>query len=95
MTMAEHSEDWTPAIEAKLRAALDPREIEVHNDSAAHAGHAGSPETGNSHFRVRIVSSQFEGLTPVQRHRRVYEILAEELQSGVHALSIEAATPAG
>ncbi|MCR9145355.1 MAG: BolA family transcriptional regulator [bacterium] len=93
MTMSEQSGDWTPKIEARLRAALDPLELEVHNDSDAHAGHAGSPGTGNSHFRVRVVSPRFAGESLVQRHRRIYEILAEEMQSGIHALAIEARTP--
>ncbi|MEQ9366879.1 MAG: BolA family protein [Leptospirales bacterium] len=92
--MTGQTSDRAPAIEAKLRAALAPLKLEVHNESAEHVGHAGSPGTGNSHFRVRVVSTQFEGQSLLQRHRRVYDILAEEMGAGIHALAIEAATPA-
>ena len=55
-----------------------------------HAGHAGASESGmNSHFRVRIASDKFEGLTRVQRHRLVYDSLQEFLDHGLHALAIE------
>ena len=93
MTTQTNAMDWTPRITEKLRDALDPVELDVWNESAAHAGHAGSPGTGNSHFRVRVVSSRFVGTKPVERHRMIYTILAEELASGVHALAIEAEIP--
>lgn len=82
--------DWSEQMAAKLRAALTPTKLSVLNESAAHAGHAGSPGTGNSHFRVQIVAAEFAGMPLVQRHRRIYEILADELAAGVHALAIEA-----
>jgi BolA protein len=80
-------------IRRKLFEALAPRELLVEDESARHAGHAGSRPGGETHFRVRIVSQAFEGLSRVARQRRVHEILSEELQTRVHALSIEAKTP--
>ena len=79
--------DTRTRIEEKLRAALSPVEIDVIDQSAAHAGHAGA--SGGGHFRVLLVADAFEGLNQVQRQRRVYEILAEEMKSSVHALSME------
>ncbi|MFG6448488.1 BolA family protein [Roseateles sp. BYS180W] len=78
-------------IEARLRAALNLLEFELQDDSAAHAGHAGAREGG--HFRVRLVSTAFEGKSRVARHRLVYDALAELMQRGIHALVIDAKTP--
>lgn len=69
--------------------ALQPTRLEIRDDSAAHAGHAGAA-SGRGHFHVRISSPAFEGLTPIARHRRVYETLGELMQTDIHALSIEA-----
>ena len=81
-------------IEEKLRAALAPDRLEVVDESHRHAGHAGSRPGGNTHFRVKIVSSRFEGLSRIARQRLIHEVLAEEFASGVHALAIEAKAPA-
>ena len=78
-------------IEQLLREQLEPNEIEVRDDSAAHAGHASA--AGKGHFRLRIVSRSFAGLTPMQRHRRVYAILAPLWEHELHALSMEALAP--
>jgi BolA protein len=78
-------------IEQLLREQLQPNEIEVRDDSAAHAGHASA--AGKGHFRVRIVSRSFAGLTAMQRHRRVYAILAALWEHELHALSMEALAP--
>lgn len=78
-------------IEQRLRASLSPEQIEIRDDSAQHAGHAGAREGG--HFHVRIVSPAFAGLSPVQRHRRIYEALGDLKQAGIHALSLEALAP--
>lgn len=80
-------------IRQKLHEALAPAELDVTDESARHAGHAGARPEGETHFRVRIVSRAFEGLSRVARQRRVHEILADELRTHVHALSIEASTP--
>ena len=79
--------DTRSHIEQKLKAALNPTEIDVIDQSAEHAGHAGA-KSGGGHFRVLIVADAFDGLNPVQRQRRVYEILAEEMKSTIHALSM-------
>lgn len=78
--------DTRSRIEQKLRDVLDPVELDVIDQSAAHAGHAGA--SGGGHFRVLVVSDAFEGMTAVQRQRRIYEILAEEMKSAIHALSM-------
>lgn len=80
-------------IRKKLSAALAPLELDVIDDSARHAGHAGARPEGETHFRVRIVSRVFAGMNRVARQRRVHEILADELRTRVHALSIDAKTP--
>ena len=80
-------------IEATLRAALAPTlQLEVINESHLHVGHAGAAE--GSHFRVKIVSDQLAGLSRVARHRLVYDALRDVIPQGVHALAIEARSPA-
>ncbi|WP_159586088.1 BolA family protein [Chelativorans xinjiangense] len=89
------------AIEAKLTKAFSPERLAVVNESHLHAGHhhtAGDHEetfdgSGETHFRVRIVSQAFTGMSRVERHRAVNDVLAEELEGGVHALAIEPAAP--
>ena len=77
----------------KLMVALRPTRLDVVNESHLHAGHGSSPGTGESHFRVLIVSGAFAGKTRVERHRMVNEALASELKGGVHALAIKACAP--
>lgn len=86
------------SIREKLTKAFSPSELSVDNKSGKHAGHAGTRDhlgrvTGETHFRVRVVSSQFEGKSLVQRHRDVNAALKEELAGPVHALAIKALTP--
>ncbi|WP_417549898.1 BolA family protein [Methylophaga sp.] len=71
---------------------LNPVQLQITDDSHLHAGHAGN--TGGGHFTVFIVSEAFAGLSPLKRHRLVYEAAAELLPSAIHALSIQAKTPA-
>ena len=80
-------------IREKLTEAFSPLNLDVVNDSDRHAGHAGSPGTGESHFRVTILSDRFAGLSRVERHRLVNEALATELSGPVHALAIKALAP--
>ena len=80
-------------IREKLMLALDPIRLDVINESELHAGHRSSPGTGESHFRVLIVSPKFAGLSRVARHRMVNEALAEELKGRVHALALSAYAP--
>jgi BolA family transcriptional regulator, general stress-responsive regulator len=80
-------------IEAALRAGLAPVELHVEDESHKHRGHAGAAD-GRGHFRVRIVSSAFEGRSRVQRHRLLYDTLGDQMQTDIHALAIdEALTP--
>lgn len=80
-------------IRRKLTEAFAPLRLEIENESHRHAGHAGSPGTGDSHFRVAIVSTAFAGLGRVERQRRIYAVLAEELAGPVHALALRAEAP--
>ena len=75
-------------LRAVLEQALHPALLEIRGDSAKHAGHAGAREGG--HFHVTIVSTAFEGLPQVQRHRMVYAAAAELMGRDIHALSIDA-----
>ena len=78
------------ALEASLRQALAPTLLEVIDESAAHAGHAGAGTEGyGTHFRVRIASPLFEGRPRVARHRLVYDALQIFIAQGVHAIAIE------
>ena len=74
-----------------LIARLAPVELELVDDSAAHAGHAGA--RSGAHFNLRIVSARFAGLPRISRHRLVYDALRPWMAEGVHALAIDARTP--
>ena len=87
-------------IEAKLQAAFAPERMDVVDESHLHAGHhhdtshhAGFDGSGETHFRVVVVSPAFAGLSRLDRHRAVNAALAAELSGGVHALAIEAKAP--
>jgi BolA protein len=85
-------------IRAKLTADFAPVALDIEDQSARHAGHAGATRSdgsqGETHFHIRLVSSAFEGLSRVERQRRVYAALKDELAGPVHALSLSAFTPA-
>jgi BolA protein len=78
------------AVTAKLQQAFAPTHLDVVNESFMHSVPPGS----ESHFKVVVVSERFDGMNPVARHRAAHEALAAELASGIHALSVEARTPA-
>ena len=80
-------------ITALLQAGLAPQECQVKDESALHAGHAGAA-SGGGHYRLRLVSSRFEGQPRIARHRLVYDALQDMMQSDIHALAITALTPA-
>lgn len=81
-------------IETLLRAAFSPCELEIEDDSHRHAGHAGNPDGGGeTHYRLRLVSSAFQGQNRVARSRAVHEALAEEFATGLHALSLKLQAP--
>jgi BolA protein len=73
--------------------SLRPTRLDVVNESHLHAGHRSSPGTGESHFRVLIVSEDFTGKSRVERHRMVNDLLSDELKNAVHALAIKACAP--
>jgi BolA family transcriptional regulator, general stress-responsive regulator len=77
-------------IRTQLERALQAQVVELIDDGHLHAGHA---DEGKGHFRVRVVSTRFEGLRPLQRHQLVFRSLGELMQTDIHALSITALTP--
>ena len=78
------------AMMQRLQQVLAPTQLEVLDESAAHAGHSGANEAGfGSHFRVRISSPLFTGRTRVAQHRLVYDALQEFIDQGAHAIAIE------
>jgi BolA protein len=82
-------------IRCKLEAAFSPSELIVDDESAKHVGHSGARPGGETHFAVRLVSEAFTGVSRVERQRRVYAALADELRpNGIHALSLTTLTPA-
>lgn len=80
-------------IEARLRAALQPQQLAVINDSASHSGHMGDDGSGESHFTVEIVAEAFTGQSRVARQRLVNLALSDLLREKVHALAIKAKAP--
>lgn len=90
--MTENFQTIREQIENKLKVALSPVSLEVIDDSHKHIGHAGHNGKGESHFRVQIVSTAFEGKSRVARHQMVYGAL-KELIPPVHALQIKAEAP--
>ena len=81
--------DRIALIEERLRGALAPERLQIIDDSAAHAGHAGAREGG--HFTIHIVSSAFTGKTLIQRHRLINAAVADLMRREIHALSIKTA----
>jgi BolA protein len=79
-------------IEKILREALSALYVEVEDESALHAGHAGAT-SGGGHYRVTIVSPMFEGKGLIEQHRLVYQALAAEMQKDIHALALNTLTP--
>jgi BolA protein len=89
------------AIEDKLKTAFSPERLAVLNESHLHAGHhhvesghhSEFDGKGETHFRVRIVSKAFAGMSRIERHRAINAALADELKAGLHALAIEPSAP--
>lgn len=80
-------------IRERLMIALEPTRLDVANESELHAGHRSSPGTGESHYRVLVVSPKFAGQSRVQRHRLVNEALGDIVGGRVHALALHAFAP--
>jgi BolA family transcriptional regulator, general stress-responsive regulator len=87
LTVSELHAAMTQALVAQLAPSL----VELVDDSAAHAGHAGA--RSGAHFNLRIVSARFDGMARIARHRLVYDALRPWMAEGVHALAIDARTP--
>jgi BolA family transcriptional regulator, general stress-responsive regulator len=81
-----------PVMRERL-AALHPESLEIADDSAAHAGHAGAAPGGNTHWSVTIVSKSFAGKPTIARHRMVYAALGDLMDNPIHALQIRARAP--
>ena len=86
-------EQRVAAIRDAIESALQPQSLDVQDESHLHAGHAGARD-GRGHFRVAVVSSAFEGLASLARHRAVYAAVGRLMETDIHALSIDARTPA-
>lgn len=76
-------------IEENLKNALNPDFIEVVNNSAQHAGHIESDDTGETHFAVKIESKELKNMPKIQAHRKVNNLLKNEFKNGLHALEIK------
>ncbi len=84
------SADRVQDIRVRLLEALHPVVLTIEDEGHLHVGHAGE---GQGHYRVRVVSEAFAGLSSLQRHRKIYAVLQDLLQHGIHALAIEAHAP--
>jgi BolA protein len=84
--------DRMERIRQRLDATFSPLQCQLDDESALHAGHAGAA-SGGGHYRLRLVSSRFEGISRVVRHRLVYDCLHDMMQSEIHALAIIALAP--
>ena len=87
-----HMPSRAERLEARLRAALQPAELRVVDDSHLHAGHAGAA-SGHGHLTVQRVAERCTGLPVVRRHRLVYEAVGDMMTTDIHALSIQALAP--
>jgi BolA protein len=83
----------TGRVQEKLMIGLRPTRLDVVNESELHAGHRNSPGTGESHFRILIVSEAFSGKSRIERHRLVNDLLKDELAGGIHALALSTIAP--
>lgn len=79
-------------IRSRLESALNPMSLDIRDDSAMHAGHAGA-QGGAGHYTVFIRAGAFQGLRRLQRHRLVYDAVADMMPGEIHALSINATAP--
>jgi len=80
-------------MRSRLMVEFEPTRLDIVNESHLHAGHRSSPGTGDSHYRVLVVSKKFEGLNRVARQRLVNKALAELMGKPIHALAMETLSP--
>jgi BolA protein len=85
--------DDVPTEMRRRLAALAPARLELVDESAKHAGHAGASPGGNTHWKLTIVSAAFAGQPTLARHRMIYQALGELMQHPIHALAISAKAP--
>ncbi|MDH4049158.1 MAG: BolA family transcriptional regulator [Gammaproteobacteria bacterium] len=85
------SGDRETKIREAISARFSPSELSIKDQSHLHVGHAGAKD-GKGHFDLTIVSEEFAGVTSIQRHRMVYDALAQLLQTDIHAVRIKALT---
>lgn len=84
--------DRVEMIRERIHLSLQPEHVDIEDDSAAHAGHAGA-QSGGGHFNAIIVSPLFQDKSMIKRHRMVYKAMGDAMQTDIHALSIKAFTP--
>ena len=84
--------DRLARIRERLTATFSPLDCQLHDESALHAGHAGAA-SGGGHYRIRLVSTHFEGQSRIVRHRLVYDCLRDMMLADIHALAITALAP--
>jgi len=90
--MTEAPTDRFALIRERLIATFAPNDCQLQDESALHAGHPGAA-AGGGHYRLRLVSDRFQGLSRVARHRLVYDCLRDLMHAEIHALAIVALTP--
>ena len=79
-------------LRSRLQDALAPEALDIIDETAKHAGHAGAA-SGGGHYLLNIVSAAFEGKNPIQRHRLVFDAVGDMMHTDIHALSIQAKSP--
>jgi BolA protein len=87
------NQDRIRLFEADLKAAFDVIDLKIEDESHLHAGHVGAA-SGGGHFKIRIIAPQFDGMNLVKRHRAIYAALNSHFPNAIHALTIEAISPA-
>ena len=87
-----NSEQRLAEIRCRLQTALSPESLQVEDEGHLHIGHEGAKD-GRGHFRVLVVSDQFQGKTLIARHRLIYQAMGDLMQTDIHALAIDAYTP--
>lgn len=87
-----NSEERLAEIRSRLQTALSPESLQVEDEGHMHIGHEGAKD-GRGHFRVLVVSDRFQGKSPIQRHRLIYQAVGDLMQTDIHALAIDAYTP--
>lgn len=87
-----NSDNRLEKLKARLQEALAPTQLEIVDETARHAGHAGAA-SGGGHYIVHIVAGAFEGKSPIQRHRLVFDAVGDMMHADIHALSIQAKAP--